>query len=433
MGLAQNILANEKVMDKLAQIYASTLSAYYGNGKRGTDREAKNEMIYFLEQNCGVCQRPSSISAQLDKILDKIQEKAREYGYDGPISQPAASAAPSLPSHLQEITNKVLADEQIMMALGSSCVYAAKSKHLVKGSMMSKNYWGSYPNELMGWVRERKWGYLSFDQAKEIVKFIKKDIKKYAKLYEQKEAEKAAAEGQGGEMNEMDEIGNTKKMQKLMGMAGARRAERDGEYNARGTWNERDYVGGKLPGYTTSDVPIYKHAAKEWGNNPELRDAFVKGVQKQYKKMTGNKNGEPAPLYEGLDELSPKLLQHASDKAWDLGRYSQSENLEDEAGKRAQNEFGAADGIRVITPKKISYESATGAFCAIFRDGSYSCRPRSGYNNESGNLPGSVEFPKEMRVTDKRAARALSRWWKIYYTGEKPCPVMEDWHNMLQW
>jgi hypothetical protein len=134
-----------------------------------------------------------------------------------------------------------------------------------------------------------------------------------------------------------------------------------------------------------------------------------------------------------MDELSPKLLQRASEKAWDAKRWSQAEAFEDEAGKREQDEFGSAEGIRIVTPKKISYESATGAYCVIFRDGNYSCRPRSGYNNESGNLPGSVEFPKEMRVTDKRAARALSRWWKIYYTGEKPCPVMEDWHNILQW
>lgn len=431
MGLADSILANEKIMDKLAQIYANTLSVYYGNGKRGTDREAKNDMIYFLEQNCGVCQTPSAISAQLAKIWGKIQEAARKYGYRGPIMQPKPEG---LPSYLQQIAEKVLADEKVMQSLGASCYYATTRKNLVKGAMMSEKYWGSYPNELMEWVRSRNWGYLSFNDAKQIIRFIKKDIAKYARLYaKEEEANKAAAEAQGGEMNEMDEIGNTKKMQKLMGMAGARRAERDGEYNARGTWGERDYVGSVLPGYTTSDVPIYKHAAKEWGNNPKLRDSFVKGVQKQYKKMTGNKNGDPISLYEGLDELSPKLLQHASDKAWDLGRYSQSEKLEDEAGKRAQREFGAADGIRVITPKKISYESATGAFCAIFRDGSYSCRPRSGYNNESGNLPGSVEFPKEMRVTDKRAARALSRWWKTYYIGGNPCPVMEDWHNLLEW
>jgi hypothetical protein len=299
---------------------------------------------------------------------------------------------------------------------------------------MSKDYWGSYPNELLGWARERNWGYLSFNDAKQIIRFIKKDITKYAKLYaKEQEAEKAAAEGQGGEMNEMDEIGNTKKMQKLMGMAGARRAERDGEYNARGTWNERDYVGGSLPGYTTSDVPIYKHAAKEWGNNPELRDAFVKGVQKQYKKMTGNKNGEPTPLYEGLDELSPKLIQKAADKAWDMSRWSQAENFEDEAAKRAASEFGNDNYIRRITPKSIAYMSPGEDACLIYRDGSYVFRPRPGYNNESGWLTGMSKFPDYMKVDDKRAARSLSRWWKFYYEGDKEVPFMSDWHNLMKW
>lgn len=95
----------------------------------------------------------------------------------------------------------------------------------------------------------------------------------------------------------LNEIGDTEKGQRLLGMAGARRAEKDGHYNARGTWDERDAVGGSLPGNTTSDVPIYKHAAKEWGNNPKLKNAFEKGVQKQYKKMTGNKNGLPPQNY----------------------------------------------------------------------------------------------------------------------------------------
>ena len=432
MGLAENILANEKVMDKLAQIYANALSGYYGNGKRGTDREAKNDMIYFLEQNCGVCRTPSSISAQLDKILDKIQERAREYGYDGPIRS-AVSSAPALSPYLQEIANKVLADEQIMMALGESCLIAARNKNMVKGSMMSEKYWGSYPNELIEFARYRGFAYLSFSEAKEIIKFIKKDIKKYAKLCEQQEAEKAAAEAQGGEMNEMDEIGDTKWGQKMLGMAGARRAEKDGEYNARGTWGERDYVGSVLPGYTTSDVPIYKHAAKEWGNNPKLRDSFVKGVQKQYKKMTGNKNGDPISLYEGLDELSPKLLQHASDKAWDMNRYSQAEKFEDEAERRAGAEFGKDECIRRITPKSIAYVMADNSSGLIYRDGSYTFRPRSGYNNESGSLRGRSKFPDYMKVHDKHAARTISRWWKMYHDEGIEIPFIDDWHNLVKW
>lgn len=431
MSLAENILANEKVMDNLAKIYVDTLNTYYGNGKRGNDAMAKKDMIYFLEQNCGVCQTPSAISAQLAKIWGKIQEAARKYGYRGPIMQPKPEG---LPSYLQQIAEKVLADEKVMQSLGASCYYATTRKNLVRGAMMSKDYWGSYPNELMEWVRSRNWGYLSFNDAKQIIRFIKKDITKYARLYaKEEEANKSAEEAQGGEMNEMDEIGDTKWGQKMLGMAGARRAEKDGEYNARGTWNERDYVGSVLPGYTTSDVPIYKHAAKEWGNNPGLRDAFVKGVQKQYKKMTGNKNGDPISLYEGLDELSPKLIQKAADKAWDKSRWSQAENFEDEAARRASSEFGKVEYIKRITPKSIAYMTPNDDVCLIYRDGSYVFRPRSGYNNESGWLTGMSKFPDYMKLPDKSAVRALSRWWKFYYEGDKEVPFMSDWHNLMKW
>ena len=192
MSLAESILANEKVMDSLAKIYVDTLNTYYGNGKRGNDTMAKNDMIYFLEQSCGVCQTPSSISAQLAKIWGKIQEAARKYGYRGPIMQPKPEG---LSSYLQKIAERVLADEKVMQSLGVSCYYATTNKNLVKGAMMSEKYWGSYPNELKSWARERNWGYLSFNEAKEIIKFIKKDITKYAKLYaKEEEAKKAAGE-----------------------------------------------------------------------------------------------------------------------------------------------------------------------------------------------------------------------------------------------
>ena len=134
-----------------------------------------------------------------------------------------------------------------------------------------------------------------------------------------------------------------------------------------------------------------------------------------------------------MDELSPKLLQKAADKAWDMNRWSQHEAFEDEAGARAQAEFGENNGIRIVTPKKISYEAPDGGFCVIFRDGTYSYRPRNGYNNETGNLRGGNEFPKYMRVPDKRVARSLVRWWKTYNECEAPVPFMEDWHNLLQW
>ena len=330
MSLAESILANEKVMDNLARIYVDTLNAYYGNGKRGNDAMAKKDMIYFLEQNCGVCQTPSAIAAQLTKIWGKIQEAARKYGYRGPIMQPQPEG---LPSYLQQIAEKVLADEQVMQSLGASCYYATTRKNLVRGAMMSKDYWGSYPNELMEWVRSRNWGYLSFNEAKQIIRFIKKDITKYAKLYAKEEEAKKAA----GEVN------------------------------------------------------------------------------------------------EGVDELSPKLIQKAADKAWDKSRWSQAENFEDEAAKRAASEFGNDNYIRRITPKSIAYMSPGEDACLIYRDGSYVFRPRSGYNNESGWLTGMSKFPDYMKVDDKRAARSLSRWWKFYYEGDKEVPFMSDWHNLMKW
>lgn len=184
MGLAENILVNEKVMDNLARIYADTLNASYGNGKRGNDAMAKKDMIYFLEQNCGVCQTPSSIAAQLEKIWGKIQEAARKYGYRGPIMQPKSE---ELSYHLQDIADKILADEKFMMILGQHCYMAANDKHLVKGAMMSDKYYASYPNVIVDMAKYKHLGYVSFREAKEIAKYLKKDIMKYAKLYAKEE------------------------------------------------------------------------------------------------------------------------------------------------------------------------------------------------------------------------------------------------------
>lgn len=462
MGLAENILANEKVMDKLGKIYADTMFTYYGNGKRGTDRDAKKEMIYYLEQNCGVCRTPSSIASQLSKIWGKIQEEARKYGYRGPIVQPSLKA---------------------------------------------------------------------------------KSV-------------------ESGEMNETDEIGETPKYQKLLGMAGARRAINGKD---RGSWGEKDAVGGNLPGNTTSDVPIYKHAAQNWKDDPKLRDSFVSGVQKMYKKMTGNKNGVGASgvyenclhkLSEGqlktviresvirvlnemgnckpyevnesrlgegetpfvklanmvsknndidwkgiyhevfgentwardafrnalnkyiadgrgypyecdeyakkildilndytvinearlkdivmeatkkvlkeMDELSPKLLQNAADTAWDRGRYSQAEKFESEAGARASSEFGGDNNIRRITARNIACVSPDGSAWSISRDGSYYFRPKSGYNNESGHLTGMTKFPDYMK-TDKHTARTIVKWWQKYNNADAEIPFMNDWHELVKW
>ena len=329
MGLAENILVNEKVMDNLARIYADTLNASYGNGKSGNDAMAKKDMIYFLEQNCGVCQTPSSIAAQLTKIWGKIQEAARKYGYRGPIMQPKSE---ELSYHLQDIADKILADEKFMMILGQHCYMAANDKHLVKGAMMSDRYYASYPNVIVDMAKYKHLGYVSFREAKEIAKYLKKDIMKYAKLYAKEEEAKKAA----GEMN------------------------------------------------------------------------------------------------EGIDELSPKLLQKAADKAWDMSRYKQAKSFEGEAAKRASEEFQGDSCIRRITPKSIAYVLPDGSAGLICNDGSYAYRPSSGYNNERGWLRGMTRFPKYMKVPDKRTARSICRWWKIYYAGEKDVPFMDDWHEIAE-
>ena len=54
---------------------------------------------------------------------------------------------------------------------------------------MSKDYYGSYPNALLGYSEELGL-YLSFNEAKQIVKFLKNDIKKYGKMVQSEEEAK---------------------------------------------------------------------------------------------------------------------------------------------------------------------------------------------------------------------------------------------------
>ena len=138
-------------------------------------------------------------------------------------------------------------------------------------------------------------------------------------------------------------------------------------------------------------------------------------------------------IKEGVDELSPKLIQRAADKAWDSQRYSQAQNFEDEAARRATSEFEGNQRIKRVTPKSIAYLSVNEGASIIYNDGSYVFRPASGYNNESGWLTGMTKFPEYMKVDDKRSARAIARWWKIYYEGDREIPFMSDWHNLFLW
>jgi hypothetical protein len=134
-----------------------------------------------------------------------------------------------------------------------------------------------------------------------------------------------------------------------------------------------------------------------------------------------------------MDELSPLLLQRAADKAYEKGRWSQYDAFEDEAGKRAWEEFGADPGVLTATPKKFSYVAAAGGACTIFRDGTYVVRTKTGYNNENGSIVGCSEFPKQLRGCSKRTARMLEKWWNTYNQCEKPVPCMQDWHNFIEW
>lgn len=180
MGLAEQILANEKVMDRLAKEYAQVLGSYYGNGKRGNDTEAKKEMIYVLEQEFGVCKTPSAIGSQLAKIWDKIQMLAREkYGYDGPIYTPKSD---ELPGYLVKKAEQIRSNDTVMRRLGQRWYWFQRDKkHLVKGAMMSKDYYGSYPNVLVDYSGQ--FGFsLSFNEAKMIIRYIKKDIQRYGKM-----------------------------------------------------------------------------------------------------------------------------------------------------------------------------------------------------------------------------------------------------------
>ena len=189
MSLAEQILANEKVMDRLAMEYAQVLGSYYGNGKRGNDAEAKKEMIYVLEQEFGVDKTPSAIGSQLAKIWDKIQMLAREkYGYDGPIYTPKSD---ELPNYLVEDAEQIRSNEKAMRSLGFDWyLFQKRGKHLVKGAMMSKDYYGSYPNSVLEWGGQLGM-HLSFKEAKMIVKYLKKDIQRYGKMVAAEEEEKA--------------------------------------------------------------------------------------------------------------------------------------------------------------------------------------------------------------------------------------------------
>lgn len=188
MGLAKEILANERVMDRLAREYAQVLGSYYGNGKRGTDADAKRQMLEYLSQNEGVCMTPPAVYSQLAKIWDKIQLLAKErYGYEGPIYKPKDD---KLPEYLVSKAEKIRSNETIMRRLGQRWCWLHEDRHgLVKGASMSKDYYGSYPNTLIDSCQELGF-YLGFGEAKQIARYLMKDIQRYGKMIQAEEKAK---------------------------------------------------------------------------------------------------------------------------------------------------------------------------------------------------------------------------------------------------
>ena len=159
-------------------------------------------------------------------------------------------------------------------------------------------------------------------------------------------------------------------------------------------------------------------------NESQLKTIILESVKRVVNEM----------LYEGVDELSPELLQRATDKAWDARRWSQAENFENYAAKRATEEFGGLKGqVRRITPRQIVWMSDEDDACMLYNDGAYYFQPRSGFNKESGNFKGLNNFPKYMKISDKITARAITRWWKRYHKPDVEIPFLEDWHNVVAW
>lgn len=184
--LASNIAASEKVMDALSKQYASMWMSNM------SDQEIRKEMVYFLEQNCGICDRPDAIAGALREIWDKIQIGAQKYGFTGTVMNPQQHV---IPNYIKEKAARAAADEELMHWLGASYYYAKRRGNLA-WEKSPKNEYGMV-NALIKYPEFRKVvGYLSFKEAKMVIKCLDKEIRQAARLYkkevEAKEAEKNA-------------------------------------------------------------------------------------------------------------------------------------------------------------------------------------------------------------------------------------------------
>lgn len=180
--LATNIAASERVMNELSKQYASMWLS------KMSDQNIRSELVYFLEQNCGVCERPDAISKALREIWDKIQTGAQKYGFTGTVMPVKKD---DVPNYIKEKAQKAAADEELMRWLGASYYYAKRRGNLA-WEKNQKNAHGMV-NGLIVYPEFRKIvGYLTFKEAKLVIKCLEKDIKRAARAYEKEEAEKEA-------------------------------------------------------------------------------------------------------------------------------------------------------------------------------------------------------------------------------------------------
>ncbi len=180
--LSTNIAASERVMDELSKQYASMWMSHM------SDQAIRNELVYFLEQNCGVCDRPAAITKALREIWDRIQTGAQKYGFTGTVMPVQKD---DVPKYIKEKAQKAAADEELMRWLGASYYYAKRRGNLA-WEKSPKNEHGMV-NGLIVYPEFRKIvGYLTFKEAKLVIKCLEKEIKQAAKAYEKEQADKEA-------------------------------------------------------------------------------------------------------------------------------------------------------------------------------------------------------------------------------------------------
>ena len=131
-----------------------------------------------------------------------------------------------------------------------------------------------------------------------------------------------------------------------------------------------------------------------------------------------------------LNELSPGLLQKAADKAYDIGRYSQAENLQQGAEDACTETYGI-NGTLKASPKAIFWINGRYS-CSLSRDARF-CTRSSNYFADVPTTRGYIQssIPKEMKVKDIKIARLIAKWWNQY--GEEDIPMLSDWHSFVDY